>query len=126
MPRGLAMPVRVAPWGGAAISDSDENDNKIIMLALGSDDNENAFQQDIGMGEAMIFDVSDPTLRGRIVGKLRQIFRRFETQKRYRLMGDTVRWTENAATGDLELTFKYLNLESDEPQTFSRNFRSGA
>jgi hypothetical protein len=126
MPQGLAMPVRVAPWGGAAISDSDENDNKIIMLALGSDDNENAFQQDIGMGEAMIFDVSDPTLRGRIVGKLRQIFRRFETQKRYRLMGDTVRWTENPETGDLSLTFKYLNLESDEPQTFSRNFRSGA
>lgn len=125
MPRGLALPVRVAPWGGVALVEGDDNDFKIISLALGSDDSENAFQQDIGLGESMIFDVSDPQLRGRIVGKIRNIFRRFETQKRYRLLGETMRWVPGAE-GELILEFKYINLESDERQTFSRAYRSGA
>ncbi|MGD9749374.1 MAG: hypothetical protein AB7W59_00100 [Acidimicrobiia bacterium] len=126
MPRGLALPVRVAPWGGVALIEGDDNDHKIISLALGSDDSENAFQQDIGLGEAMIFDVSDPQLRGRIVAKIRNIFRRFEVQKRYRLLGETMRW-QPGEPGELVLEFKYINLESDETKTFSRSYRgSGA
>lgn len=126
MPRGLALPVRVAPWGGVLLIEGDDNDHKIIALALGSDDNENAFQQDIGLGESMIFDVNDPQLRGRIVAKIRAIFRRFETQKRYRLLGETMRWNPGEA-GELTLEFKYINLESDETKTFSRSYRgSGA
>jgi hypothetical protein len=104
--------------------EGDDNDHKIISLALGSDDNENAFQQDIGLGESMIFDVSDPQLRGRIVAKIRNIFRRFEAQKRYRLLGETMRWAPGEP-GELILEFKYINLESDEPKTFSRAYRSG-
>lgn len=126
MPRGLALPIRVGPWGGVATLDGDDNDDKIISLALGSDDNENAFQQDIGLGEGMIFDMSDPLIRGRIVGKIRKIFKKFEIQKRYKLMDDTVRWSEIPDQGDLILSFKYFNLESDEVQTFSRNLRAGA
>lgn len=126
MPRGLALPVRVAPWGGVLLIEGDDNDSKIISLALGSDDNENAFQQDIGLGESMIFDVDDPQLRGRVVAKIRNIFRRFEAQKRYRMLGETLRWLPGAQQGEMILEFKYINLESDEPKTFSRAYRSGA
>lgn len=126
MPRGLAVPVRVAPWGGAALVEGDDNDDKIISLALGADDNENAFQQNIGLGDDMIFGISDPQIRGRIVGKIRQIFRRFETQKRYRLLSETMRWLPPTGDGEMTLEFKYINLESDETKTFSRTYRSGA
>lgn len=122
MPRGLALPVRVAPWGGVATVSGDENDDKIIALALSSDDNENAFNQFIGLGDAMIFDISDPQIRGKIIGRIREIFRKFEIQKRYKLVEESVHWglEEFEAQGDLSLSFKYFNIESDEIRTFSR------
>lgn len=124
MPKGIALPVRPAPWGGVLTVEGDDNDTKIITLALMSDDNENAFQQNIGLGDDMIFDVSDPTLRGALVNRIRNIFRRFETQKRYRLVGDTLRWRESDETpGEMILEFKYINLESDDPKDFKRTFR---
>jgi len=122
MPVGLALPVGVNTSGGVKLVDSDENDNKIISLALGMDDNENAFQQGIGLGIDMVFAISDPATRGRILGRLKQIFRRFEAQKRYRLRPATLKWTEDSDTQDLVLEFKYINLESDEERTFSRTF----
>lgn len=122
MPVGLALPVGVDASGGAKLVDSDENDNKIIMLALGDDSNENAFQQGIGLGIDMVFAISDPAIRGRIMGRIKQIFRRFEAQKRYRLVPSTVKWSQDSETQDLTLEFKYINLESDEPRNFSRTF----
>lgn len=120
MPKGLKIPVGVAPSGGAALVDSDANDRKIIGLALGSCDNENAFQQDIGIGTDMVFDISDGSLRASILRRLHDIFQDFEREKRYRLLKDTVRWAEG--DGELELGFKYLNLESDEPKEFKQKF----
>lgn len=124
MPVGLRLPVGVSSSGGAALVDSDANDNKIISLALGSDDNENAFNQDIGLGIDMVFAISDPHVRGKVMGRLRRIFRRFEAQKRYKLLPGTVKWSQESETQDLTLEFKYLNLESDEEQTFSRTYRA--
>jgi hypothetical protein len=121
MPRGLRVPVGADPTGGAALVESDENDQKIIGLALGSCDNENAFQQDVGLGNDMVFDINDPTLRARIYRRLISIFQDFETQKRYRLLRDTVRW-ETGEEGELVLAFKYMNLESDEPRDFTQKF----
>lgn len=120
MPTGLRVPVGANPGGGAALVDSDDNDNKIISLALGSCDNENAFQQDIGIGDNMVFDVSDTTLRAKIIRRLNGIFKDFEQQKRYRLVKDTIKWEEG--DGELSLSFKYLNLESDEPKDFNQKF----
>lgn len=120
MPRGLRVPVGVDPTGGAAMVESDENDQKIISIALGSCDSEHAFQQEIGLGSDMVFDINDPTLRARIYRRLISIFQDFESQKRYRLVRETVKWEESG--GELTLAFKYLNLESDEPKTFTQSF----
>lgn len=124
MPVGLDIPVGVNPSGGARLVDGDVNDNKIISMALGDDDNENAFQQNIGLGIDMIFAIEDPAVRAKIMGRLRAIFRSFEAQKRYRLMPATVKWSQDSETQDLILEFKYLNLESDEVNTFKRTLTS--
>ena len=125
MPTGLKLPVGVNSSGGASLVDGDENDNKIILLSLGSDDNENAFQQDIGLSQQMIFDVSDPAVRGRIINRLRQIFRTFEAQQRFRLFAASIKWIEDSNEQELILEFKYLNLETDEVNTFREDLSGG-
>jgi len=122
MPKGLAIPVRVSQSGGSRVSEGDENDSKIIRLALGSDDNENAFQQNIGLGEGMIFDVADPTSRSRITRRIIEIFRRFEAQQRFILRPGTIQWTQDSANQVTIMSFKYVTVESDQEQEFRQQF----
>jgi len=106
--------------------EGEDNDRKIIFLALGSDDNENAFQQQIGLGNDMVFGISDPQIRGTILTKVRRIFQRFEAQKRYRLVNSSLRWAEDSETQEMILEFKYMNLETDEVYSFKRTFTQSA
>lgn len=125
MPVGLKLPLQLSSTGGFALVDSDENDFKIIKMALMSDENENAFQQDIGFGSGMIFGLNDSVLRSRLNSKLRIIFRRFETQKRYKLLPSTVKWTQDLNNQEFVLEFRFISLESDEERTFTNSFSSG-
>lgn len=122
MPTGLAIPLGVSSTGGAKLVSSDSNNSKIIALALGDDDNENAFQQNIGLGVEMIWAIEEPPLRARIAQRIRTIFRRFEAQKRFRLFPDTISWESDSENQDLILTFKYLDIESDETEDFTKTF----
>lgn len=122
MPTGLRIPVGVDPGGGAALVSGDANDAKTIRAALGSDDNENAFQQGIGLGDGMIFDIADGKTRNVIERRVIDIFRRFEAQKRYILRRGTINWVEDSAEQTFEMSFKYVNLESDEEQLFRQQF----
>jgi hypothetical protein len=119
MPKGLAMPVGVSPTGGALLVEGSENDNKIVMLALGDDSNDNAFEQDRGLGVAMLFDFNDPAARPQIMSRLRRVFDRFKLQKRYELVEDSITWLTNyedktVEEGSLVLEFRYLSLEANE------------
>ncbi len=120
--KGLRLPIGVGANGGAALIDGDVNDMKIITIALGSSENENAFQQDITLGEDMLFDLNDPTIRARILRRLYAIFEVFRVKKRFKLKNETIRWEENPITQELTLEFKYVNLESDEEILFRRAF----
>lgn len=101
---------------------SDDNDRKIIKIAMSDDDNENAFQQGIGLGAGMIFDIADSAGRASIMRKVTEIFRRFVAQKRYSLVPDSIRWDEDSASQTVTLSFKYINLESDRVEDFSTGF----
>ena len=125
MATGLKLPISVNTSGGMALSTDVENDNKIIKTGLSDDDNENAFQQGIGLGDKMIFEVNRPELRVTIANDVRLIFERFEAQNRYKLLPSTLKWTENSQDQTLVLEFRYVNLETDEVQDFSRTFEAG-
>jgi len=122
MPTGLAIPVGVTTSGSARLVSGDENDDKILKLGLGDDDNDNAFQQAIGMGTGMVFDTLDVNQRARITQKLVRLFARWEAQKRYKLRTSTVKWEEDAENGELILVFKYVNLEANKEQDFRQAF----
>jgi hypothetical protein len=122
MATGLAMPVGVGADGGARLSSGDANDDKVIRLALGDDANENAFQQNIGVGADMVFGMSDELLQASIMRRVNEVFKRFEAQKRYTLRRNTIKWTQDSNAQELTLEFKYVALESDREQTFRENF----
>lgn len=126
MPTGLAMPVGVGPDGGARLSSGDENDDKIIRLALGDDANENAFQQNFGVGADMIFGQADELLQAQIMRRVNEVFKRFEAQKRYVLRSNTITWSQDSQTQELILQFKYLCVESDREQSFRESFSAAA
>ena len=122
MATGLAMPVGVGPSGGARLSSGDENDDKVLRLALGDDSNENAFQQHIGVGADMVFGMSDELLQASIMRRVNQVFQRFEAQKRFVLKRDTIRWSKDSNAQELSLEFRYVSIESDSELTFRENF----
>lgn len=125
MPRGLRVPVGISSNGGAATDDGDDNDIKIIKTALSDGDNDNAFQQDISLGSDLVFDISDPVFRSEIVGRIIRIFNKFKLEKRFKLLRSTIRWNDEPEEGDISISFKYLNLESDEEKVYEQNFKTG-
>jgi len=122
MPTGLAMPVGVGQGGGARLSSGDANDDKIMRLALGDDSNENAFQQNVGVGANMVFGQADELLQATIMRRLQDVFRRFEAQKRYTLLRGTIRWSRDSKTQELILEFRYVSTESDKEMEFREAF----
>ena len=122
MTRGLALPLGVNVGGGARLVERDEQASKIITMALSDNDNRNAFQQDLGLGADMVFAIESPALRAQILRRLTNVFREFEQQELFKLVTDTVEFSSGSVgSGDLNLTFKYINLESDEVSIFSKN-----
>lgn len=121
MPKGFAIPVQVSAGGSISLSSGDENDMKIIRIALSDGDNENAYQQNVTLGNAHVFDLNDSSARSRISGKIETIFEKFEDQHRFKLLGETLEWIEKE--GELKLNFSYLCLESDQVKNFSHIFK---
>lgn len=102
--------------------ESDELNHQLIAISLTDDENENAFQQQIGLGEAMIFGQDTPALRAQILRRLFTIFLDFETRKTFQLVRETIEWSKDTENGDLILKFYYIDLESDQPQFFKKAF----
>jgi len=117
MPSGLAIPVGVSPGGGAAIVSGDENDRKVIRLALLDDDNDNAFQQNPGLGSGAIFDITDTVSKAKIIARVIAIFQKFEAAKRFKLVQESLGWA-TSSQGELVLSFSYWNMESDRQRDF--------
>ena len=124
MATGLRIPVGVDGTGGAALTTGDAQDRKIIMTALGDNENENAFQQNIGLGSFMVFDVDAPDVQSNVLRQVRRIFRVFRAKQRFKLIEGSVEFKKEAE-GELTLEFKYINLESDEERPFKTALRGG-
>lgn len=120
MPTGIKLPFKVNSSGGISLSSDEEQNAQIIKLKLGDGDNENAFQQNITLGIDMIFAIGDPVIQGKITGRLYNAFEDFERDKRFKLLKNTIEWVEG--DGEMTLSFRYIDLESDQPKTFTETF----
>jgi len=124
--KGLKIPVGVDTTGGSATLEGDEYADQVIRTGLSDHDNANAFQQDTGLGEEMIFGKTDTAQKAAILRKLYSMFAVWEEERLFRLMRETIKWSTNIESGELIIEFQYINLESDEPTTFRKKFTTGA
>jgi len=124
MTRGLMLPVGVNVAGGARLVEKDDQADKIIFTALSDNDNRNAFQQGLGLGADMVFDIESPALRAKTLRRIVNVFRNFEQLELYQLVVESIKFASNSDTGDLDVEFKYINLESDEVKSFARGLRA--
>lgn len=121
MKSGLAIPVGVNNTGGAAWAENTPNDVKTISLAISDGDNDNAFQQDLGLDSSVVFSVMDYAFQALVTEKLRSIFRQFERDDRYKLLPESMKWKQEKE-GEMILEFSYQNLETDNVITFSKSY----
>jgi hypothetical protein len=70
----------------------------------------------------MIFDINDPTSRPAIQSRLVRVFEKFEAQRRYKLVDETLAWYNGEQDGELVMEFKYVSLEADEERLFRQRF----
>jgi len=125
MATGLKIPVGVNNRGGTAMVSGDDHATQAIRTALLDNSSTHAFQQDEGLGSDMIFDNMSVGSRARITFRINSIFRAFEALELFKLKSDTIKWTEIPEEQELELEFKYINLESDEEKTFNQRLLAG-
>jgi hypothetical protein len=123
MAKGLKIPVGSDSTGGTAMVEKDKSNFQVIMTALSDCDSTHAFQQDLGLGSGMVFDVDDFTLRAQIRRRVEAIFKDFEREDRFKLLPETIEWS--SGDGELTMEFKYLDLESDEVFEFTKVFTPG-
>lgn len=119
MTRGLRVPVGVNSAGQAQWVDRDEAAIQTIAMALSDNSSENAFLQGIGLAQGHVFSVQGAT-RAEIMARIFVLFDAFEKAKLYRLQRETVRWQRNQLTGEEELFFEFVNLESDKVVPYTR------
>jgi len=115
--------VGVDAGGGAALSSADEQNHKIIKIALSDCESENAFQ-DIGLGNWMIYEIDSPVVQARALNFIRRLFRQFRAEQRYKLLERTIAFSKTTE-GELDLEFKYLDIESDQEETFKASLTAG-
>lgn len=125
MATGLRLPVGVDGSGGAALVSADAQDAKILSMALGDDENDNAFQQNIGLGEFMIFELPGDRTNALVLQRVKAIFRDFRAAQRFKLIPESIILRDEDEQGEFSIEFKFINLESDEEKTFSSRIIGG-
>lgn len=97
--------------------EGDAEDSKIIRTAIKDCDSDHAYQQDLGIGSDMVFDILSPEGQSRVMRKVKRVFEAFRAEQRFKLVNGSLRVVGDTEA-ELTLEFKYINLESDEEQTF--------
>lgn len=124
MAKGLQIPVGVNKSGGANVVDGEANNRKILFTSLSDCGNESAFQQDLGIPLDVIFDINDAAREPLVLRRIREIFDRFNVEKRFKLIEDSV--TIQGQGQELRLELKYIDIEADEVRPFVKPLTSAA
>lgn len=115
---GLALPLKDNGFGGLQLVSGEENDFKIISLAVMSNSNTNAFQQPTVDIDEAVFEIDDITFLAMVRRKLEAVFADFDRQHRYRLTPGSIR-IESNQPGETFVFFSYHNLEADTAEDMS-------
>lgn len=118
MPKGMLVPIRVGPNGGAAMHEGSTVIGQNVILALIPAGSLHPFHQDITPEEDLIFEIRDMRTGGLYVTHVREFFREMEQLGYARLFpggkGLSVEPSPSGSEGDMIVTVRYVNLETNE------------
>lgn len=123
MTTGLKIPVSVSKTGGFALSTGEEDAYKMISSALSDNENNHAFQQNLGLDPTLVFSTNNATTRAEILHNIRTIFGTFTRAKLFSLVESSIVFKKENS-GEVTIEFNYVNLETDELKTFKKTFSS--
>jgi len=116
MAKGMKFPVGVDQSGGAALEDDPQHLDTILKLALQPGDDDNPFQS-LGLDERIIFAVNDSNAQGLARNSVERILRKYTDRVRIDPTAP-ISFSRNAE-GELECSFRYINLDTGRSQDFS-------
>jgi len=120
MRKGISLPIRLGSNGRTIIDiESDDQIGKLLHVELSGDDDDNPFQ-DIGLEEAMIYDVSEPRLERLLKRRIEQKVNSFVDRAVVSKQGVDIHSKEG--TGDTYLEFSWINLEKNSERDFNKKF----
>jgi hypothetical protein len=116
MGKGFAIPVRVGKSGGVQKESGTQHLFEILKLALSGGEDDNPFQS-LGIAEQLIFQINDSAAHGRARYAVQQIINKFSD--RVALDPSTPISFEQTEEGELELSFRYIDLDTNEVNDFN-------
>jgi hypothetical protein len=119
MATGLALPVGIDSKGRARMVSGVEQTDKIILLHLADGESDNPYQ-DIGIGEEVVFANPETRARAIVTDRIRTLFRRLEKSRRAKLASSSISIQSLPGTGNFDVGFERISLESDRPGVVKR------
>ena len=113
---GLKMPVGVTSAGGAALLDEPDELRKLVILAISEGEDDNPFQQ-LGIDMRIIFAQNDPSAVALARSSITAILNKFD--ERLALDSSVPIQFNIEENGELRVQFRYVNLDSNEPNDFN-------
>lgn len=96
-----------------------EQTDKIILLHLADGESDNPYQ-DIGIGEEVVFANPETRARAIVTDRIRTLFRRLEKSRRAKLASSSISIQSLPGTGNFDVGFERISLESDRPGVVKR------
>lgn len=116
MAKGLAIPVRPGKDGGALISKGEDQEAKILTLALAVGDDENPFQE-LGISENILFANPDSSAKAFIRRAIEQVINKYAS--RFKISNRAPIVINQSASGDTSVGFTYKLVGTGADQEFN-------
>lgn len=114
---GLDVPLKVNKSGGFATVSGDDQNKKIIMLAVDYCPSENPFNTDVGI-EHPIFGINDVSLQSRSLIRIKEVFRNFQNQNRMKYKSSKF----SSVNEELVVDIDYIDMQTDRPESVRKTF----
>jgi hypothetical protein len=112
---GFDFPVRPSGAGGFELVEGEVYVDHLVLIALGSGESDNPFQ-DLGMNEDIIFEIgTDPRIKAAVASRVRSAFAILERDNLARL--HSLAYDEVTENGDFVVHIDYINLETRNPRS---------
>jgi len=124
MATGFRIPfVQNRGSGGINIDEGDDYIKGLLLVALHDCESTNPFQG-LGIGNH-IFKLDGPTFRAVVTDRIRNVFKQFKADKLAELAPNGLEFLDSESEGEVVLSVKYVDLETDEVNDLVTTYPSG-